>query len=94
MALAGSNGRSRSQSSNAASYPYLAICVGNAGNEGSLQLGKAYKVIEPLRGDPAGRLRVVDEEGEDYLYLKEWFVPIAIAADAERRVMAVLTAAG
>ena len=62
----------------------------NVGNEGSLQLGKAYRVIEPLSDDPAGRLRVMDEEGEDYLYLKEWFVPIAVAADAERRVMAVI----
>ncbi len=72
-------------------YPYLAICVSNRGNEASLELGKAYKVIRPRADDPAGRLRVVDEEGDDYLYLKNWFVPIEVDNAGKRRVFEVVT---
>jgi hypothetical protein len=33
---------------------------------------------------------VIDEEGEDYLYLKEWFVPIEVDTIGRRRVMGVV----
>ncbi len=68
-------------------YPYLAICVANEGNEASLQLGKAYRVIKPHTNDFVGRIRVIDEEGEDYLYLADWFVPIEVESRGRRRVM-------
>lgn len=68
-------------------YPYLAICVANQGNEASLQLGKAYQVIKPHPRDFAGRIRVIDEDGEDYLYLADWFVPIEIEPRGRRRVL-------
>jgi len=53
----------------------------------SLQRGKAYKVIRSLRNDPPGRIRVIDEDGEDYLYLSAWFVPVEVAPRGRRRVM-------
>ena len=90
-ALAGSTGKSKvAHTETRSHYPYLAICVSNRGNEASLELGKAYKVIRPLSNDPTGRLRVVDEEGEDYLYLKDWFVPIEVNTAGKRRVMEVV----
>ena len=68
-------------------YPYLAICVTNQGNEASLELGKAYRVIRPHARDFAGRVRVIDEDGEDYLYLADWFVPIEVEPRGRRRVL-------
>ena len=87
-ASGGSTGRSKDARSER--YPYLAICVYNRGNEASLQVGKAYKVIKPRSDDPAGRLRLIDEEGEDYLYPREWFVPLELGLAAKRRVMEVV----
>lgn len=87
-ASAGATGKSNaSRSEKARRYPYLAICVANQGNEVSLQLGKAYRVIKPLRNDFAGRIRVIDEDGEDYLYLANWFVPIEVEPRERRRVL-------
>ncbi len=49
-------------------------------------LGKAYKVIRPLARDPDYDLRVIDEEGEDYLYSARRFVPIELPRAARRAV--------
>jgi hypothetical protein len=40
-----------------------------------LDLNKTYEVFEDRRAEEVGMLRVIDEEGEDYLYPREWFVP-------------------
>ena len=73
-----------------AGYPFLAICVENGHNQVSLQKGKAYKILAPRPNDPPQRIRVVDEDGEDYLYLSEWFVPIALPPLGRKRVMAAV----
>jgi hypothetical protein len=81
-------GRSRVRSTrDGHRYPYLAICVQNKGNEASLEIGKAYRIIKPQRDDPGHRVRVIDEEGEDYLYLAEWFIPIEVPNRTQRRVL-------
>lgn len=88
----GAAGKSRSRPSEFdRGHPYLAICVANKGNEVSLQLGKAYKVIRRHENDPPGRIRVIDEDGEDYLYLADWFVPVDVPAAGKRRVMEVVS---
>ncbi len=71
-------------------YPYLALCVRNEGNEASLELGKAYRVIKPQSNDPPERIRVIDEEQEDYLYRAEWFVPIDVSPLEKRKVFQVV----
>jgi hypothetical protein len=87
-ASANAIGKSRNGSRSAAhQYPYLAICVRNEGNEASLERGKAYRVIKPLAADPAGRIRVIDEENEDYLYRADWFVPIALPRGEKQRIL-------
>jgi hypothetical protein len=91
-ASAGSIGRSSARSGSATQarrHPYYAICINNNGNPASLMLGKAYRVIRPLQHDPAGMLRVIDEDAEDYLYDSRQFVPIELPA----RAKALLTAA-
>ena len=79
--------------SNGKKYPYLAICVRNDGVPASLERGKAYRVIKPLANDPPGRIRVIDEEGEDYLYRADWFVPIEVPQAARKNVWRAVSVA-
>jgi len=92
-ASAGTTGRSKNASGNLArTYPYLAICVRNNGNAASLDRGKAYRVIRPLPSDPPQRIRVIDEENEDYLYPADWFVPIEVPPSARKSVLQAISA--
>jgi hypothetical protein len=50
-------------------------CINNRGYEASLTAGAIYKVL-PDDGNKAS-LRVIDNEGEDYLYDVSRFEPIA-----------------
>lgn len=49
-------------------------CINNQGNEASLTVGAIYRTLPttPLE-DKTGMVRVVDNEGEDYLYPRRWF---------------------
>ena len=63
-----------------------ALCVGNEGNEVSLELLKLYQIAEPEPNDPADWIRVVDESGENYVYPAANFVVVTLPADAEQIV--------
>ncbi len=43
------------------------VCVGNKGHPASLELRKVYRVLADPEGEKLGLLRVIDEDGEDYL---------------------------
>jgi len=86
-ASAGSAGRSNGNSSHSIRYPYFALCVDNHGCEGSLLTWKVYRVVRPQPNDGPKDVRVVDEEGEDYLYSSTQFVPIQLPLKV-RRAMA------
>jgi hypothetical protein len=93
MALGSVTGKSKNgHRSSGSKYPYLAICIRNSGNEASLEKGKAYRVVKPLPNDPPHRIRVVDEENEDYLYLADWFVPIQVSPLARQSVLRAISA--
>src|SRR5437867_3594661 len=49
-------------------------CINNQGNEASLNLGAIYRTLPttPVE-DASGMIRVIDNEGEDYLYPRRWF---------------------
>lgn len=49
-------------------------CINNRGYEASLTAGAIYKVL-PNESDPVS-LRVIDNEGEDYLYDISRFEPV------------------
>src|SRR6185295_11245436 len=51
----------------------FAICLDNEGYEASLELRKIYLVARPEANDPKGYIRVIDESGEDYLYVAKGF---------------------
>ncbi|MGD0463609.1 MAG: hypothetical protein ABSB74_14075 [Tepidisphaeraceae bacterium] len=84
----GSSGHSDPASRTNPHYPFYALCVELGENLVSLQIGKAYKVIRPEKNDPAYFFRVIDEEGEDYLYPREWFVPVELPLSAKRKLAA------
>ncbi len=59
----------------------FAVCVKNKGFEASLEIGKLYEVVADAAAESDGMLRVIDEDGEDYLFEAEIFYPLVIPAD-------------
>ena len=64
----------------------FAVCIRNDEYEESLDLRKIYKVLPDEVAGKHGMLRVIDEEGEDYLYPKEWFLPIELPGNIEQAI--------
>ena len=54
------------------------VCIGNKGNEASLERNKLYVVLPDQQAEADGLLRVIDEDGEDYLYPTGWFVAVEV----------------
>ncbi len=52
------------------------ICVNNKNYETSLEKWKVYPVVK--EEEIEGYVRIIDESGEDYLYPKEYFLPIEL----------------
>jgi hypothetical protein len=52
--------------------PRFVVCVRNRDYPASLELGKSYRLLDDERAAKFRQLRVIDESGEDYLYLEEW----------------------
>ena len=71
-------------------FPFFAICI--VGYQPFLEVGRSYKVIRPRKGDLPSDFRVIDAEGEDYLYPRAWFVPVSLPPSQKRRVAAALSA--
>jgi len=65
------------------------MCVDNRGNEVSLEIGKVYKVIKPHANDTDKDIRVIDEEGEDYLYSPDQFVPVVLPPKGRKVLLAI-----
>jgi hypothetical protein len=58
--------------------PQFVVCLGNKGFEASLEVGKLYQIIPDKEAEKLGGLRVVDEDGEDYLYDSAMFCPLQV----------------
>ena len=65
----------------------LVICLDNSGYEVSLERRKIYVVVPDTEAARHGRIRVVDESGDDYLYPAERFVEVELPLAARRAVM-------
>jgi hypothetical protein len=65
---------------------HFVICVGNRGYAASLELRKIYQVLPDGEGLKRHQIRVIDESGDDYLYPKEYFVPVRLPQAVERAV--------
>ena len=55
-----------------------AVCIRNEGNEASLERNKLYVVLPDRKAQADGLVRVIDEDGEDYLYPADWFVAVEV----------------
>ena len=67
----------------------FAVCIRNGEYEVDLIVGKIYRVLKPKAKDQPADVRVLDESGEDYLYPREWFVPVALPLRAKKALVAV-----
>jgi len=54
------------------------VCVRNKGYPASLELRKLYETLPDTDAEGHGLIRVIDESGEDYLYPRDFFLPIEI----------------
>ena len=70
---------------------HFVVCIRNEEYEASLELRKIYEVVEDASAAKHQMLRVVDEEGEDYLYPASWFLPIELPRNLERAILEIVT---
>jgi hypothetical protein len=55
-----------------------AICINNESNPASLQLRKLYPVLPDDDAEAHRQIRVIDEDGEDYLYPADCFIVVKL----------------
>ncbi|MGI8566428.1 MAG: hypothetical protein ACR2LZ_08115 [Pyrinomonadaceae bacterium] len=55
---------------------HYAICIDNESNLASLQLRKLYQILPDKDAETHNQIRVIDEDGEDYLYPSDCFITI------------------
>jgi len=66
----------------------LVICVNNEGYPASLEKRKIYVALRDPVAEKHGQLRIIDESGEDYIYPKTYFLPVALPQSIKRAVLA------
>jgi hypothetical protein len=66
----------------------LVVCVENDGYAVSLEKRKIYVALRDNAAEKHNMLRIVDESGEDYLYPKAFFLPIALPQAIRKAVLA------
>ena len=67
----------------------FAVCLENAGNEASLIRGKIYVVLPDARAAKDDLIRIVDEDGEDYLFAASQFERVEFPQTVRRRLLAL-----
>ena len=58
--------------------PEFVVCLNNDGFEASLEVGKLYQTVPDQEAAKLGGIRVIDEDGEDYLYDLKMFCPLQV----------------
>jgi hypothetical protein len=67
----------------------FALCLDNEGNEASLIVGKVYPIIPDARAGKDALVRIVDESGEDYLFLRNQFAFVDFPESVRRKLRAL-----
>jgi hypothetical protein len=67
----------------------FAVCLANAGNEASLIRGKIYVVLPDAQAAKDGLIRIVDEDGEDYLFAASQFEIVEFPQAVRRKLLAL-----
>jgi hypothetical protein len=55
------------------------ICLSNEGYAASLEVRKLYELIPDAKASAKHCVRIVDEDGEDYLYPENLFMPMEVS---------------
>ena len=63
------------------------LCVKNKNYQASLELHKIYQTVPDASATAHRLVRIIDESGEDYLYPKDYFVPLRLPG-AIKKVLA------
>jgi len=66
----------------------LVVCVSNEGYPASLEKRKLYVQLRDASAEKRGLRRIIDESGDDYLYPKAMFRPIALPQSVKKAVLA------
>lgn len=66
---------------------HFAVFIRNDEYEESLELKKIYELLADPRAEEHNMVRVIDEEGEDYLYPRDWFLPIDLPPRLEQAIV-------
>ncbi len=66
---------------------HFVVCIRNSEHEESLELRKIYEIVEDSEAYEHDMLRVIDEEGEDYLYPGDWFLRIELPNNIEEALV-------
>ena len=65
----------------------FAVCIRNHEYEESLELRKIYELLDDPSAAKRNMIRVIDEEGEDYLYPRDWFLLIELPRKIEQAIL-------
>jgi len=65
------------------------VCLNNEGFDASLEIGKLYRIVPDAEAEKIGGLRVIDEDGEDYLYDAEMFCPLQVPPIVQQTLLAL-----
>jgi hypothetical protein len=65
------------------------VCLNNSGYDVSLEIGKLYQFIPDKEAEKLGCMRVIDEDGEDYLYDAKMFCPIQVPPIVSETLLAI-----
>ncbi len=68
------------------SEPRFVICLKNEGCE-DLEPRKVYRMLPDEAAAEDGYIRVIDESGEDYLYPRDYFLPIELPQAAQKALL-------
>ena len=66
----------------------LVVCINNEGYPASLEKRKIYVSLRDPIAEKRGLLRIIDESGDDYLYPRMFFRPIAFPQSVKRAILA------
>ncbi|OGV73981.1 MAG: hypothetical protein A3K19_22790 [Lentisphaerae bacterium RIFOXYB12_FULL_65_16] len=71
----------------------FALCLRNTDYEASLIRGKVYPVLPDSRAANDALIRVIDEDGEDYLFPEDLFVLVDLPRPVEKQLLAIASVA-
>ena len=65
------------------------VCLNNEGYLASLEIGKLYQIVPDAEAEKLGCFRVIDEDGEDYLYDAKMFCPLQVPPIVSQTLLAI-----